>query len=569
MGQGQSGKVHQVTAEELSLKLAEKFAQKCFTGVELYSFKDNFRSLADSNNSEDGFLYWNEDTLIRFLSIPDCLQVGSVIFQSTSYLGAFPFPSLSPAILNFEALVKVVTIFTGRYKKVLKRHPDPVKLLFRSLAVYDRGDDGGKRNQISETEFEYYEDDDDDDLSLAALDALDAIEVFGQAEKSNISHSRIPLENLRNFVAFLLVAAPLEPNQPIAVFAERFSTPEALQELRDTAECVIRSFKSRDGKGILYRDFKKTVKESMPFLFDGLSPLFEHLLFSKKVDNSSTAAKEAEPLLPHTGKILDMNLLSQLSLFIKGDNLWWRLRPLYAGSEAGFSMGSFETKVVKWTAPTILLVSGTRVSRTPKTHQQKTFCDTLPPRKYAAGGEVDERVVYGVYMHHPWRVSHRDCFGDSQSILFQLQPTHRTFHASTASTDYAYFNKDDGIGFGSPVQKMKASQRGPYLNLGPVSLTFDPSLEFGVFQHIGHGGAFHTNDTRDEQEWQDVFEIEEIEVWGCGGDSEAEAQRKAWAWEEREALLRRQINFGKDIEADRALLEMAGLIGQNRSGGST
>lgn len=163
--------------------------------------------------------------------------------------------------------MKVVTIFTGRYKKVLKRHPDPVKLLFRSLAVYDRQEsegDGKKEQQVGgETEFEYYEDDDDDDLSLAALDALDAIEVFGQAEKSNISHSRIPLENLRNFVAFLLVAAPLEPNQPIAVFAERFSTPEALQELRDTAECVVRSFRSRDGKGILYRDFKKTIKESM------------------------------------------------------------------------------------------------------------------------------------------------------------------------------------------------------------------------------------------------------------------------------------------------------------------
>lgn len=106
---------------------------------------------------------------------------------------------------------------------------------------------------------------------------------------------------------------------------------------------------------------------------------------------------------------------------------------------------------------------------------------------------------------------------------------------------------------------MKSSQRGPYLNLGPVSLTFDPALEFGVFQHIGHGGAFHTNDTRDEQEWQDLFEIEEIEVWGCGGDSEAEAQRKAWAWEEREALLRRQVNLGKDIEADRVSLLSSGI----------
>lgn len=64
------------------------------------------------------------------------------------------------------------------------------------------------------------------------------------------------------------------------------------------------------------------------------------------------------------------------------------------------------------------------------------------------------------------------------------------------------------------------------------------------------------------------FTIQELEVWGCGGKDEAEEQRKAWAWEEREAKLRRELNLGKDIEADRALLEMAGLVGQNRSGGS-
>lgn len=172
--------------------------------------------------------------------------------------------------------MKVVTIYTGRYKKVLKRHPDPIKLLFRSLAVYDRREDtaasspsgdeaqGKKTDGNLGTGFEYYDDDDDDDdLSLAALDALDAIEVFGHAERSNINHARIPLENLKSLVAFLLVAAPLEPNQPIAVFADRFATPEMLSGLQQTAESIVRSFKSRDGKGVLFKDFKKTVKRSL------------------------------------------------------------------------------------------------------------------------------------------------------------------------------------------------------------------------------------------------------------------------------------------------------------------
>lgn len=192
-------------------------------------------------------------------------------------MGAFPFPGLAPAILDFGALVKAVAVYTGRYRKVLKRHPDPMKLLFRSLAVHDRKEEGSapplgigtgepgdkKPDGGSGLGFEYYEDDDDDDLSLAALDALDAIEVFGQAERPNINHARIPLENLRNLVAFLLVVAPVGPNQPIAVFADRFVTPEALRGLRETAECVVGAFRSRDQRGIVFKDFRATVKKSM------------------------------------------------------------------------------------------------------------------------------------------------------------------------------------------------------------------------------------------------------------------------------------------------------------------
>jgi len=100
---------------------------------------------------------------------------------------------------------------------------------------------------------------------------------------------------------------------------------------------------------------------------------------------------------------------------------------------------------------------------------------------------------------------------------------HEVFHASGASTEYAYFNKDDGIGFGSPMQKLKNHCSQSYLNLGLVSLTFGHSLEYGIFQNTGGGGAY--NSTGDEDYYtRDVFEIEEIEVWGCGGDSEAETE---------------------------------------------
>ena len=80
--------------------------------------------------------YWKEETLCRFLSVPDALSVGPIVYQMCTYLGAFPFPSLAPAILTREALVKVVVVVTEKYGKVLKRGGnDRNKLLFQSLGL--------------------------------------------------------------------------------------------------------------------------------------------------------------------------------------------------------------------------------------------------------------------------------------------------------------------------------------------------------------------------------------------------------------------------------------------------
>jgi hypothetical protein len=108
------------------------------------------------------------------------------------------------------------------------------------------------------------------------------------------------------------------------------------------------------------------------------------------------------------------------------------------------------------------------------------------------------------------------------------------------------------------------------MSLGPVSLALEDSFEFGCFTHnyTSQGGAFQTSAAR-KFDFQDRFEISSLEVWGCGGENESKHQAERWAWEAREAEARRKINLGTgDIEADRALLEMAGLVGANRSGGS-
>jgi hypothetical protein len=328
------------------------------------------------------------------------------------------------------------------------------------------------------------------------------------------------------------------------------------------------------------------ISTSFPFLFNGFSPLFEHFLFSKNIDftkrkdSLASSAPPAlppeldQPLLPQNGEILDLNVLSQLSFFIPATSLFRRLRLLYSGGDSGFSMGSFETKVFNWRAPTILLVSGNLISDPPSGGQERAFADTLPPKRFS-GSSKSTRVVFGVYLSQPWHQTHKECFGDAETLLFQLETIHEVFHASSINTDYVSFTKPptshSGIAFGCPHPKPKQTAGlATHVSLGAVSLLLDSSFEFGVFTHnyTSGGGAFHNSETR-RSDWQDRFEIQSLEVWGCGGNEEAENQRQRWAWEEREAEARRRINLGTgDIDADRALLEMAGIIGGNRSGGS-
>ncbi|OAA60592.1 tldc domain containing protein 2 [Niveomyces insectorum RCEF 264] len=759
MGQSQSAPPPPPRShEELSRELAHRFAQKCFSSLEIYCLKDNFKSLADRDQD---LRFLKEDTVARFLALPDILGASPVVFQMVSYLAAFPFLSDAPAVLGLEQLVIVVTLLTDRYRRVLAHGPaDRHTLLFRSLAVHDRtlfaGDaekpavqasDGNNPLNVSSSRLGFAvdapvddadadtdanEDDtdsdnhlhDDDELARAALEALDyvhpspeaaAVAATAAAAKAAprgpgssrsaaaaaLHGARIPADNFRKLLLLLLLVAPLGPQEDLSRCADRFAG-EALASLRAAAECILATFLNVEtSPGIQYAHFDAIMPVCCPYLFQGFNALFEHFLFSKNVDlsrmkpglaaaaaaaastssgdsnmrdrrsSSSTAAatpangaptssattaaasrRKASlkamlpepalpppPLLPHESEntILDLHRLAQLSFFLPGASLFHRVRPLYVGDSDGFSLGAFETKVFHWRAPTLLLVQGTRLRDTPPrgASQEAAFAAALPPRRFPRGNggrhangvenidpasngattnndtdDDDDTLIFGAYVNQPWQLTHRTCFGDDRTVLFQLSPVHDVFGASTLNRDYVAFVKPSaanqhagGIGFGCPPPASQsqwkrssssslASTSGlastptaaaaghGLLPLGPLSLLIDANLEFGVMTHDcgepgsssggggGGGGAFHPSVARAFR-FQERFAIEALEVWGCGGDAEAQVQAERWAWEAREAEARRRINLGTgDKEADRALLEMAGIIGGNRSGGS-
>lgn len=572
-----------------------------------------FNSLADE---QDGLRYLKEDTIVKFLGIPDILGVSSVLFQMVSYIGAFPFLQDAPAVLGLEQMVLVIAILTNRYKQVLvKGASDQRKLLFKSLAVYDRKISATHLNEsgsgASETEDaqkastpppgqgfavdiarDEEENDgelDDDQLVLSALDSLDYIDASQRQHHSTGNGAMIPADNFRKFIMLLLLIAPLTEQESLSSYADRVSGSE-LDSLRERAECILAALLNVEkSPGIKLSHFNTIVPVSMPYLFDGLAPLFEHFLFSKNLDlnqhkveaSPATAPKPPQPLLQDTGSIMNLNVLSQLSFFIPGSSLFRRVRLLYAGDNDGFSMGSFESKVFNWRAPTILLVRGIRLpaeSNHIGSGAESAFLSTLPPRRFPSGDSGDaEQLTFGLYLGQPWKYTNRECLGGDDTILFQLEPIHDVFLPSALNKDYVSYVKPSsstnhaGISIGCPPpHPTQTFRRSNIVALGSISLILDSSFEYGCFTHdqSSRGGAFQPSPAR-RINFQERFEVTHLEVWGCGGDEEAKIQAERWAWEAREAEARRRINLGTgDIEADRALLEMAGLIGANRSGGS-
>ncbi|KAI3324886.1 TLD-domain-containing protein [Xylariaceae sp. AK1471] len=565
---------------------ADKFARRCYEPLELYSFKDNFRSLADR---QDDVLYLKEETIARFLELPDIIAVSPVIFHMVSYIGAFPFLQDAPVILGFDQMIMVAVIMTERYTRVLaKGATSRKKLLFKSLAVYDRKlseiethpptsntDTNATQSSLRSHALGFAVDqagddiddgdaaDDDDELVMAALDSLDINDAFktGDSHAATTHGAMIPADNFRRLIMLLLLVSPLSSLESLSAYADRV-TGYALDGLRDTAENVLSAFINVEkSPGITFAQFRDVLPINLPYLFNGFNPLFEHFLFSKNLDLSkrkdsigepaAPAAMAPPPLLHDKGQILNLNIMSQLSFFIPGNELFRRLRLLYSGAEAGYSMGSFEAKVFNWHAPTILLVSGTRLDSTESRRgSEGVFHDSLAPQRFPYGSAADrDRLVFGALVRQPWRATHKECFGGDDMVLFQLSPIHDVFSASTMNRNYAAFTKapaaHPGISFGLPPPPTSSSSRHALRHLGPVSLVIDSSFEFGVFNHdyTSRGGAFSTSVSR-RFDFQERFSIDDIEVWGCGGDEEARIQRERWEWEAREAEARRRGRFG-------------------------
>ncbi|KAK9373618.1 TLD-domain-containing protein [Lipomyces chichibuensis] len=462
---------------------------------------------------------------------------------------------------------------------------------------------------------------------------LDLIKSY---DNIDIELLRISPTSLYHIFQLLLAIGHLLPQEPISTYSDHFAEP-AIGRYRSIAKSMTQSFDPSWAlgnptdhdcvleTGISYSRFYTVIKSVMPFAFDGLAVLFEHFLFNQRITPSSSETQQpsliaiprvvgsppvdhpfaspkdhdgleelnedggstmimapsklliAPSKLPEPTKLMNATMIAQLATFmdVNSFQLYGSLKKLYVGSEAGFSMGSFEQRVFKWNAPTIVLISGYILAPEPKGARERSFFDLLPPIRYSNSTSAVTRrsgkVTYGAVVSTPWKLSPKECFGDNSTALFQLEPVQDVFRSTGYNGNYVYFSKPLGLGFGNlpPKQHSHQNHGAPQYAFGDLSLTLEHALEFGVFRHVG-SETFRSSQIREHVDFEDRFAITELEVWGCGADEVLREQARLWAWEEKEALRRKTVNLPKDIEESRALLEMAGLVGGGgkRSGGS-
>jgi len=622
--------------------LAERFATKCFTPLELTHFKDNFLSRAAE---QGGLRYWNEKILSEILGIPDGsfsdadenpLDAGPVIFRMVSYLGAFPFQNtMAPSILTFEAMVKVVVLLTERYGKVLRRgRKDRIKLLFGSLADVGKKDvrtiDASNKDEqstaeeagssavnshapgfsIDEPTNDDFEEDEDDDLALAALESLDAIEVFKLDHRVDrtVYETRISLDTFRRLLMLLLVIAPLKPLEPAQIYTADQSA-ERIEAIKKEADSILAAFSPEDiDGGISYRAFARTISTSLPYLFDPLTPLFERLLFSENLnlsqkqqrevqneaqkDDITEKTKDLPPPAPimlsgsFESTILNPTLLSHMSFFLPSAspslNLFRngaRLHPIFSTSAHGSSLTSFSHHVLTWQSASLLILQG------------------------APEGEYEEIITIGAYLPQAWKSS-SSTHGISTTqapkalpCLFQLSPKHQVLPGNPSPTieqkhnlPAAWFSTHSGIAIGCQIPQPSRSHQTHPSPHGAASLLIDVNLEYSELHvaPVGHDGVFlpSGNASPSDKPTKTRLDLYSLEIWGIvpdpsasasapeSGSSAVEAQRAKWEFEAREAERRRNINIkagagGSSQESARWLLETAGIIGdQGRPGGS-
>lgn len=556
-GRTASNEKRQLSSNADIIKIFNHKALEQFTVVELIAFKSKI-------NSKELSAAILDEELTRWLHLPyENLALRETFYNFIRVLSNFPLMKDSFENVTGTGLLKAIALINhDRCKRYVgSKNYDQLKLFFIALSLKKTiKEESGTPSSTSSEELHNM------DNAIKNYNSIDVEELT------------IPAESLLQVLAFLLLLSKYCSTNncqfpPKAVFEEWGLYKNAAMRFLRSMDSDIASHP--ESHYITYQQFTKTIKTIIPNIFQPLERLVEHMLYQEC--DLVPHLEESVCNLTHS-KSLTQVLLTQLATAIPKEMEFSKLQKLYVGRESGFSMRSLQAKVFKWMAPTILLVIGKPILNDneycTKNPRYRKFLQEYPKLKDDDQNLSDlhlqkNKAIFAVYIAEPWKITNKEYFGGPGTTIVQLSPRQDIFKAS--KNDVVYFNTiGGGIGIGNKQPKIKTATKS--YAPGNVSLTLDNTLEFATFRHIGYGGALSpglllTKNHMEDRSFEIRLLVQEVEVWGCGGERELEEQHKKWEWEEAEAKRRQQINL-RSMGEDRALLEMAGIIGQAQSGGS-
>ncbi|CAI6765519.1 ADM_HP2_G0045670.mRNA.1.CDS.1 [Saccharomyces cerevisiae] len=532
-------------------------AQQQVTIPELVSFKGNLQ-IEDLNTPI------SHKALCNSLYFPqNHAMIVGIVTNMLRVLSNFPLMKSSYEPITGYGLLKCILLLNrARCAKFLKtKSYDQLKLLFISLSLQKTD-----KEELSEES----ENDGNKELTIKQI-----ITGFDDVDTEMLC---IPADFMLQFLTWLLILTVDCPTTNSKL--DNTETHDQWGNFKVSALNLLRTMNPDvvgdiESHSITFQQFSTAIRTVMPNLLKPLENLMEHFFYLQHdlVDHDTNLSSIQD------SKVMTPALLAQLSTGLPKELFIHKLQSLYIGRKSGFSMRSLQAKVFKWMAPSILVVSGMRITNSEEYAAEKNpryrhFLEEFPKLKESdqmmdASHLNKRKTTFAVYIDDPWKVTNKDYFGDLNTRIIEISPRQDIYKVNQKGT--IYFNTiGGGIGIGDKQPLIKpASKR--YIP-GNVSLTFDSTLEFAVFRNTGYGGSLDPGllsmERKEENSSYELhFLIQDVEVWGCGGEKELEEQIKQLEWEEAESKRRQQINL-RSLGEDRALLEMAGLVGQHQGGGS-
>ncbi|SMN18114.1 similar to Saccharomyces cerevisiae YOR118W RTC5 Protein of unknown function [Maudiozyma saulgeensis] len=557
--------------EQNATKIQNKYHN--YTEIEDYFEKRAIRHLTTSeilsyglslNEKKDLKQTYPQTLLLERLHILQGNQLlTDIVLTIFKTLNNFPLINDSNEETSFGGVLKSIILLSPRCKKyIANRKFNIITLIYIALSKVNQKDNEVGERQLNES--------------------YKIQEVLDNYNNTNFEDITVSSEIMLQFITWLLTLQYIAPSNNCKL--DYKITSEEWRAFENSAKCIIRSMNSfaftssssRDNTfEISYEEYATVFKVIAPNILIGLENLVEHLLYSQKdlIESDHPLSNIEE------SKLLTKALFAQIITAVPKEINITKLQKLYIGRESGFSMRSLQSKVFKWVAPTIILISGMRITDDTEYGKSKNPRYKKFLEHYSKLRNEDQhleecfqrkrKVTFAVYIKEPWKITNKSFFGGEHTTIIQLSPRQDICRANTS--DIVFFNTvGGGIGIGNsqPIIKSKLEKYQP----GNVSLTVDNALEFGAFRNVGYGGKVNPSMLQTEKDtltntYELRFIIQDIEVWGCGGEKELEEQIRQLQWEEKEAKRRQHVNL-KSLGEDRALLEMAGLVGQHQSGGS-